>query len=331
MECIPSFLRVLGECRSEELDDESLSNLSRQALSDIQQELPHYMGDVKLEHWVYSRCCLTHTRFRQSHPSPRYLLPMPDKARAPAESNGVSAPKANGTGNGHSSNVKEFLKSISIDSPGYVSFVILPRKQPLEKWFNQIIKRTFDIVFSLFMIVCIFSWLFPIIALLVKLSSPGPIFFKQMRSGKDNKSFWCWKFRSMRVNVDADSIQATKNDDRITPVGMILRKTNMDELPQFFNVLRGDMSVVGPRPHMLKHTEHYSRIIDEYMARHFIKPGITGFAQINGYRGETQDPLLMKKRVQCDVWYIENWSFFHDLKIIAMTTITMILGDDNAC
>ena len=162
------------------------------------------------------------------------------------------------------------------------------------------------------------------------LESPGPIFFKQARTGSDGRIFDCIKFRSMHVNADADRIQATKNDPRKFAFGNFMRKTNIDELPQFFNVLKGDMSIVGPRPHMLKHTEMYSQIIDKYMVRHFCKPGITGWAQVTGYRGETKEVWQMEERVKRDIWYIENWSFWLDIKIIFLTAKTIIIPDKNA-
>jgi putative colanic acid biosynthesis UDP-glucose lipid carrier transferase len=201
---------------------------------------------------------------------------------------------------------------------------------PLDDRKNQIIKRAFDIVFSIGLIAFVFSWLFPIVALLIKLDSKGPVFFKQKRTGKDNNDFLCWKFRTMHVNEGADTQQATKFDSRITAVGAFLRKTSLDELPQFFNVLTGEMSVVGPRPHMLKHTQEYSRLITKFMARHHVKPGITGLAQSKGYRGETRDLISMKNRVKLDRFYIENWSFIFDLKIILATVISMTRGDEHA-
>ncbi|HYG40380.1 MAG TPA: undecaprenyl-phosphate glucose phosphotransferase [Cytophagales bacterium] len=204
------------------------------------------------------------------------------------------------------------------------------RTIPLDDLINRALKRSFDILFSIVILFTVLIWLIPIISILIRLDSKGPAFFRQKRSGKDNKDFWCYKFRTMRVNQDANSKQATKNDSRITRVGRFLRKTNIDELPQFFNVLIGNMSVVGPRPHMLKHTEEYSQIINKYMMRHFVKPGITGLAQIKGYRGETHDPILMKNRIKIDRFYIENWSFLLDLKIIIVTVFNMIRGDKNA-
>jgi putative colanic acid biosynthesis UDP-glucose lipid carrier transferase len=195
---------------------------------------------------------------------------------------------------------------------------------------DRVVKRLFDIAFSLFVIIFIFSWLYPILALLIKLESSGPVIFKQERSGRNNVQFYCYKFRSMRVNDDSHLRQASKNDDRITSIGRILRKTSLDELPQFFNVLLGNMSVVGPRPHMLKHTEHYREVVDQYMVRHYMKPGITGWAQVNGYRGETNELGLMEKRVEHDIWYMENWSAFLDIKIVIMTVLNVIKGEKNA-
>jgi len=208
--------------------------------------------------------------------------------------------------------------------------VLTPRHEPLEIQTNRIIKRAFDICFSLFVIVFIFPFVFPVIALLVKLSSNGPVFFKQLRSGKDNKCFYCYKFRTMRVNKNADKIQAIKNDMRVTKIGSFLRKSNLDELPQFFNVLKGNMSVVGPRPHMIFHTEQYSKIINKYMVRHFVKPGITGWAQVNGYRGNTAEKHLMEKRIEHDMWYLENWNIWLDIQIIFMTTFNVVKGEKNA-
>jgi len=208
--------------------------------------------------------------------------------------------------------------------------IVTTRPEPLDNLYNRTIKRIFDIVFSSLFLLLIASWLFPIIALAVKLTSKGPVFFMQKRSGENNSEFLCYKFRTMYVNREADTKQATKDDPRITSVGRILRKTNLDEIPQFINVLKGDMSVVGPRPHMLKHTEEYSKIVNSFMVRHFVKPGITGAAQANGYRGDTTDPKLMEKRVQYDVWYLENWSFWLDIKIVFLTVWSMVKGNENA-
>jgi len=219
--------------------------------------------------------------------------------------------------------------NVSVDFYGHVPVVSL-RVEPLEIPINRIKKRFFDILFSLLVILFIFPWLFPILILLVKISSKGPVFFRQKRSGEGNKYFWCLKFRTMRVNESSDTRQASLNDDRITKVGRFMRKTNLDEMPQFFNVLIGNMSVVGPRPHMIKHTEHYSELIDNYLVRHYTKPGITGWAQTNGFRGETKNVEKMVKRVEYDIWYIENWSFLLELKIIFFTVRNMFFHDPNA-
>jgi putative colanic acid biosysnthesis UDP-glucose lipid carrier transferase len=209
--------------------------------------------------------------------------------------------------------------------------IISIRTEPLQQDIrNQVKKRVFDVAFSLVVIVFVLSWLTPIVALLIKLESRGPVFFRQSRTGKDNLPFWCYKFRSMRVNGDSDHKQAIRGDARITRIGSILRKTNLDELPQFFNVLAGHMSVVGPRPHMLKHTEQYSALISKYMARQFLNPGITGWAQVNGFRGETRNTELMAKRVEHDIWYMENWSWWLDIRIIFMTIINVFRGEENA-
>jgi len=222
----------------------------------------------------------------------------------------------------------DFVKRPTVvQSFGHIP-VISVRTEPLENLLNRSIKRMFDIVFSLFVIIFIFSWLFPILVILIKLESRGPVFFTQIRSGRDNNPFKCYKFRSMYVNKDADHKQATRNDNRITKVGSILRRTSLDELPQFFNVLLGNMSVVGPRPHMIKHTKQYSALIDQFMVRHFLKPGITGWAQQQGLRGETKTVDAMFLRVEADVWYLENWSFLLDLKIIVLTIRNSFLKQD---
>ncbi len=208
--------------------------------------------------------------------------------------------------------------------------IISFRKEPLQNELNAATKRIFDVVFASFVLLGICSWLFPLIAILIKLDSRGPIFFKQQRSGRAGKDFLCFKFRTMVVNPEADTRQATKNDDRITRLGRFLRESNIDELPQFINVLLGDMSVVGPRPHMLKHTQEYSKTISNYMLRHLIKPGVTGLAQAKGYRGQTDDNYSMKNRVRVDILYIERWTFLLDLKVIGLTVKNMFKGEDNA-
>ncbi len=204
------------------------------------------------------------------------------------------------------------------------------RREPLQNELNAAVKRIFDFAFAGVVMLGICSWLFPLIALAIKLDSRGPVFFIQRRSGKAGKDFYCFKFRTMIVNQEADTLQATKNDKRITRVGRFLRETNLDELPQFINVLLGEMSVVGPRPHMVKHTEEYSKLIANYMLRHLIKPGVTGLAQAKGYRGETSDKFSMRNRVRVDILYIERWTFILDLKIIGLTLVNMLKGQDNA-
>lgn len=202
-------------------------------------------------------------------------------------------------------------------------------REPLTYLSNRIAKRTFDIIFS--SIACIFLLPFiPIIGLIIVCQSRGPIFFKQERTGLNGETFICYKFRSMHINSDANTKQATKDDPRKFAFGEFMRKTNIDELPQFFNVLFGDMSIVGPRPHMVYHTEHYRKLIDKYMVRHFSPPGITGWAQVTGFRGETKELWQMEERISRDIWYIENWSFWLDLKIILMTFTSFFKHDKNA-
>ncbi len=242
---------------------------------------------------------------------------------------------------------------ISICRSQFIEFEIIPREinllnnkieiksynglpafsEPTEKLHrlrNRVIKRAFDIVFSLTVILFIFPWLLPLIALTIRLESKGPIFFTQERTGYWNEPFRFIKFRSMTLNTESDNKQATKNDSRITKTGAFLRKTSLDELPQFFNVLMGDMSIVGPRPHMLKHTDVYSELIETYMIRHEVKPGITGWAQVNGWRGPTDELYKMAKRVEFDVQYLENWTFWLDLKCIFYTVFNAMEGEENA-
>lgn len=224
----------------------------------------------------------------------------------------------------------------AIGSPYTVSYlggefpIITLRQEPLEEMSSRFKKRVFDVLFSSLVILFILSWLYPLMALLIKLQSKGPVLFKQLRSGRNDEPFWCYKFRSMTVNRDSDKKQATRDDARVTSIGKFLRRTSLDEMPQFFNVFLGNMSVVGPRPHMLKHTEEYKAIIDQYMVRQFLKPGITGWAQVNGFRGETRTSLDMENRVKCDIYYLENWSTMLDVKIIFMTIINVVRGEKNA-
>lgn len=207
--------------------------------------------------------------------------------------------------------------------------VMIMRKNPLNNPVNSALKRALDLTVS--SIFLIFSPLvFIPVAIAIKLSSPGPVFFKQKRTGYMGQEFLCWKFRTMKVNVDADKVQATKNDPRKTRLGDFLRRTSIDELPQFINVWLGDMSVVGPRPHMLKHTEDYSALIGQYMVRHIVKPGITGWAQVRGYRGQTEELWQMERRVEHDIWYIENWTLLLDIKIIIRTIMNAFQGEKNA-
>lgn len=209
------------------------------------------------------------------------------------------------------------------------SVVFTNHETPLNLMSNRVIKRTFDIVVSLMVCLALLVMI-PFIAVIIKIQSPGPIFFRQKRTGLGGKDFVCYKFRSMHVNVDADKVQATEHDPRKFAFGNFMRKSNIDELPQFFCVLKGDMSIVGPRPHMLYHTEMYSSLIDKYMVRHFAKPGITGWAQVTGFRGETKELWQMEGRVRKDIWYIENWSFWLDLAIIFKTAKQIVIRDKQA-
>lgn len=221
-----------------------------------------------------------------------------------------------------------------VDKLGNLSVITL-RTLPLDYLDNRIYKRMFDIVFSTLAIVVLFSWLFPFISLIIKITSKGSVFFKQDRWGLNNKIITCLKFRTMMagsrdVDDNGNYMQAQKNDPRFTPIGKFLRKTNLDELPQLFNVLTGTMSLVGPRPHPVPLNITSKDSIEKYMMRHWVKPGITGWAQVHGYRGETRDKFLMKKRVKYDLWYIENWTFWLDLQIIVQTLVNMVKGEKNA-
>lgn len=204
------------------------------------------------------------------------------------------------------------------------------RYEPLGKMENRFLKRVFDIILSGIFLVTIFPIVYLVVGIIIKLTSPGPVFFKQMRTGLNGNDFKCYKFRSMKVNDEADSKQATVNDPRKTRFGDFLRRSNIDELPQFINVFKGEMSIVGPRPHMLAHTETYARLIDKYMVRHFIKPGVTGWAQTHGFRGETKELSQMEGRVKADIWYMEHWTIFLDLYIIYKTITNAIVGEKNA-
>lgn len=226
-------------------------------------------------------------------------------------------------------NKEIYTKKLKYEYYDYIPILSL-RAIPLQESVNQFVKRLFDILFSLFIIVFVLSWLTPILAILIKLESKGPVFFKQSRNGFNYKEFDCYKFRSMTPNKNAHLHQATKGDLRITKMGAFIRKTSIDELPQFFNVLFGDMSVVGPRPHMVSHTNMYAQRIDKFMVRHFVKPGITGLAQVSGFRGEIETDDDIVNRVKYDIFYIENWSILLDLKIISSTLINALKGEEKA-
>ena len=226
-------------------------------------------------------------------------------------------------------NKEIYSKKLQYEYYNYIPVLSL-RVIPLQEPVSQFVKRFFDILFSLFVIVFVLSWLTPILAICIKLESKGPVFFKQSRNGFNYQEFDCYKFRSMTPNKDAHLHQATKGDDRITKVGVFIRKTSMDELPQFFNVLFGDMSVVGPRPHMVSHTNMYAQRIDKFMVRHFVKPGITGLAQVSGFRGEVEKDDDIVSRVKYDIFYIENWSLLLDVKIILQTVTNAIKGEEKA-
>ncbi|WP_396165727.1 undecaprenyl-phosphate glucose phosphotransferase [Flavobacterium sp.] len=221
-----------------------------------------------------------------------------------------------------------FSKNLRIDY--YEMFPVLSLKKTiLHEPSTKIFKRIFDIIFSLIVIIGILSWLVPILAILIKLESKGPIFFKQGRPGLDENEFFCYKFRSMKMNETTEK-EASKNDPRVTKIGKFMRKTSMDELPQFLNVLLGDMSVVGPRPHLWSQNKAYGNRIKKYMVRHYVKPGITGLAQVKGFRGEIETDDDMINRIKFDVFYIENWSLILDIKIIVQTVINIYLGEDKA-
>lgn len=221
-----------------------------------------------------------------------------------------------------------FSKNLRIDY--YEVFPVLSlRKTALHEPAAQVIKRTFDIVFSLLVLILLLSWLIPIMALLIKLESKGPVFFKQSRPGINEKEFWCYKFRSMQLNETTEK-SVTRNDPRVTRIGKFIRKTSIDELPQFLNVLKGEMSVVGPRPHLWTQNNLYSITIKKYMVRLYVRPGITGLAQVRGFRGEITSDEDMINRIRYDVFYIENWSLLFDFKIIIQTVVNIFMGEEKA-
>ncbi len=221
-----------------------------------------------------------------------------------------------------------YSKNLKIDY--YELFPVLSlQKTELHNPLIKGIKRAFDIIFSLLVIILLLSWLIPILAILIKLESKGPVFFKQGRPGLDEEEFFCYKFRSMQVNGFTEK-EASKNDPRVTKMGKFMRKTSIDELPQFFNVLLGDMSVVGPRPHLWSQNKAYATRIKKYMVRHYVKPGVTGLAQVKGFRGEIETDDDMINRIKFDVFYIENWSILMDVKIIIQTVVNIFKGEDKA-
>ena len=226
-------------------------------------------------------------------------------------------------------NKEIYSKKLDFTYYGYLPILSL-RNIPIDEPINQFIKRSFDILFSLFVIVGVLSWLTPLLGIIIKYESKGPVFFKQKRNGLDYKEFYCYKFRSMKPNPEAHIHQIKREDPRVTKVGNFIRKTSIDELPQFINVLKGDMSVVGPRPHMVSHTHMYAEKIDKFMVRHFIKPGITGLAQVSGFRGEVEDDKFIINRVKYDIYYLENWSILMDLRIVLKTVLDALGGDDKA-
>ena len=224
---------------------------------------------------------------------------------------------------------KVYSKKLVYQNYDFIPILSL-RTIHLEDPFNSFIKRFFDVLFSLLVIALFLSWVTPLLAILIKIDSKGPIFFKQKRNGFNFKEFYCYKFRSMKINKQANILQATKNDLRVTKLGKVLRKFSLDELPQFFNVLIGDMSVVGPRPHMIKENEKYKTSIDKFMVRHYVRPGITGLAQTKGFRGEIETDEDIINRIKQDIFYIENWSFILDIKIILVTIFNIFRGEKKA-
>jgi len=218
---------------------------------------------------------------------------------------------------------------LNVEYYDYIPIVNL-RKNPLSKLLESTVKRLFDIFFSLSVIVLIMSWLTPILFILIKLESKGSLFFKQVREGLNGKRFNCFKFGSMKRNKLENVVQTSRNDERITKMGSFIRKTSIDELPQFINVFLGSMSVVGPRPHMISQGDKFKKIVDKYAVRHFVKPGVTGLAQVKGFRGEITKTSDIQNRVKYDIFYIENWSLLLDIKIIVLTVLNSFKGEENA-
>lgn len=223
-----------------------------------------------------------------------------------------------------------FPKKMKTEVYGNSIQIITPAKLPLEIKENQFIKRVFDIIFSIFVLLFIVTWVYPIVFILVKLESKGNVIFKQVREGINEKKFLCYKFRSMYVSTTVDEGHTKKEDVRVTRIGRFLRKTSLDELPQFYNVLLGHMSVVGPRPHMNIHSKKFNKEVTNYMMRKSVRPGITGLAQISGFRGEIKNYSDIENRVRYDVFYINNWSFFLDIKIIIKTFFNVFKVEEKA-
>ena len=221
-----------------------------------------------------------------------------------------------------------FNSDVSVDIHNNLAFISF-RKEPLENLLNLTKKRFFDLAFSLLIRSIFLCWLLPIIAILVKLTSKGPILFKQLRSGRSGIPFVCYKFRTMTDGCCSSSKSESSPKPHITKIGSFLRKTSLDELPQFINVLIGDMSIVGPRPHMLADTEEYRAALDAYMIRLYLKPGITGLAQVSGNRGKLSIPE-MTERLNRDIYYMENWGLWLDVHIILKTILLLIKGDPKA-
>ncbi|WP_026839421.1 exopolysaccharide biosynthesis polyprenyl glycosylphosphotransferase [Gillisia sp. JM1] len=225
---------------------------------------------------------------------------------------------------------KEFYSS-SMEFEIFENITVLNlRKSPLDKNYAKYGKRLFDILASSLVILFVLSWLVPVLFILNQMESKGPVIFKQLRHGEKKKSFWCYKFRSMAINKEANSQMCSRNDLRVTKIGKFIRKTSIDELPQFINVLFGDMSIVGPRPHMESHTIEYQKNVDKYLVRHYTKPGITGLAQVKGYRGEIVRKSDIVNRTRMDIFYLEKWTPWLDLQIIYETIIISVKGDDKA-
>lgn len=220
-------------------------------------------------------------------------------------------------------------KNLSFSKYGDL-LVINVNEIPLDNPFNSIAKRIFDIFFAGFVTVFILSWLIPLVGILIKIESKGPVFFVQKRNGLNNTVFNCIKFRSMTPNDYADTLQATKNDPRVTRIGSFLRNTSLDEMPQFLNVLAGDMSIVGPRPHTIPMNQTFKTQIERYNSRHKIRPGITGLAQVRGFRGEIENSHQIRSRVRLDYFYVNNWSFFLDMEIMIKTLYELLFNRESA-